>query len=436
MKLENDCCRYFKQREGFKRVFSEIKRKYISYGCFKGEIKLIKLSKNEIENLTDYLGYNCNVSTFRIKIQEFILRLDETKYIGVNFYEVLCLYFQEKIETKEEQRNREEQIKAKWVKSLEEGIKDFDVKAWIKHNIENKDMLFSKKYAESPKKLYEYLVYMDKTAQLLNTENEYTHIAVLGMKVSNDPHFFDPDKNMVKFLESYIRYKYKISNEDQLSLPEARSELLYNAKIYRDGYLNNITSYGFDGITKKEVIHLGWRNFNECCESINISIKNLENIVRIIPYNKLNSVFIFENPSVFDAVLKHFKKKTENVFEMPSIICTSGQLNITAYKFIEKLKSDKIYYSGDLDPEGLVILSKLIERFGDRIIPLKYTKQDYFNSLSQVILNPTRLKQLDKIESFYEKDLIIAMKNKKKAGYQEKLIDDIIEFISKELSKN
>ncbi|MEG0995110.1 MAG: DUF2399 domain-containing protein, partial [Bacilli bacterium] len=72
-------------------------------------------------------------------------------------------------------------------------------------------------------------------------------------------------------------------------------------------------------------------------------------------------VFIFENPSILNALLQL------NVDA--SVIITSGNPNFVIYEIIEKLilSGNHLYYNGDFDPEGLLIAYKLKEKYYDQL---------------------------------------------------------------------
>jgi hypothetical protein len=54
-----------------------------------------------------------------------------------------------------------------------------------------------------------------------------------------------------------------------------------------------------------------------------------------------------------------------------------------------------IYYSGDFDPEGLLIADRLCARYGEQLRLWRYTPQDYEKAISAKVLNVVRLKKLN-----------------------------------------
>ena len=55
--------------------------------------------------------------------------------------------------------------------------------------------------------------------------------------------------------------------------------------------------------------------------------------------------------------------------------------------------------------------------------------EDYKNSISNKIISEQSLKKLEKVESDFFKELILKVKEEKKAGYQELILNKMIEDI-------
>ena len=140
-----------------------------------------------------------------------------------------------------------------------------------------------------------------------------------------------------------------------------------------------------------------------------------------------NTVFIFENPAVFHKVLK---ETGDNI----SLICTSGQLNLSSYILLNKIIYLKnIYYAGDFDPEGLMIAYKLKERYKGKVRFLNYTRESYINTMSNNVIEEKSMSQLNKINCSELDEVIRELRINKRSAYQELLIDEYL-YLIKELS--
>ncbi|GAB4944843.1 hypothetical protein MAHJHV51_48420 [Mycobacterium avium subsp. hominissuis] len=135
-------------------------------------------------------------------------------------------------------------------------------------------------------------------------------------------------------------------------------------------------------------------------------------------------VWIIENSGVASAVL-------DAVSDAP-VICTHGQFRTAAWIMLQHLAKNgcTFYYSGDLDPEGVVMAERLSSRFPGQTVFWRMDPDAYFLTLSEEDIS-TRLSKLDAVQS--PELLLVAneMRLKKKAGYQEGLADLLIEDLKK-----
>lgn len=152
-------------------------------------------------------------------------------------------------------------------------------------------------------------------------------------------------------------------------------------------------------------------------------MSNLKNIVGAEGVSR--KIFIIENQMIFSYLCECFKNS--NI----SLVCTGGQLKTASLILIDMLCNSEceIYYSGDIDPEGIEIADKLLKRGNGRITPWCFSLEDYKNSISNKIISEQSLKKLEKVESDFFKELILKVKEEKKAGYQELILNKMIEDI-------
>ena len=132
-----------------------------------------------------------------------------------------------------------------------------------------------------------------------------------------------------------------------------------------------------------------------------------------------------ENPAVFMEVAEKTKNK-----DFP-IVCTYGQVKLSGLILLDMLVKQKykIYYSGDIDPEGIQIADKLKSRYNDNLYFFGFDTNTYKNNLSNVKISESRLKKLEKIKSKDLKAICKELNLIKQASYEEKNIEAIINFI-------
>ena len=95
----------------------------------------------------------------------------------------------------------------------------------------------------------------------------------------------------------------------------------------------------------------------------------------------------------------------------------------------------KLYYSGDLDPEGLLMAEKLIEMFPDQVQTIGMSLESYQVGQQLSKLLPQQLKQLQKINSKELKLIAKKMEISHIKAYQEGYLDIILAEINEKMQK-
>ena len=103
----------------------------------------------------------------------------------------------------------------------------------------------------------------------------------------------------------------------------------------------------------------------------------------------------------------------------------NGQPRLASILVLDLLvKSNvKIYYSGDLDPEGLLIAQKLRQYYKGDFFYWHMEIEDYRNGISKEVISDKRKKILDRIKDEELLPVANLMKEYCVAGYQENILD-------------
>ena len=154
-----------------------------------------------------------------------------------------------------------------------------------------------------------------------------------------------------------------------------------------------------------------------------MTLSNLSRLTRAESSRK--KVFVIENQMVFSQVCEEMRG------EEYSVMCTSGQLKTASLFLIDMLVKSgcELYYCGDIDPEGIEIADRVIARNPERIFLWRMTVEDYYRSISNEKLTEKRLKKLDKVVNIQLRELTEVLEKEKRAGYQEHLIDLMVQDI-------
>ena len=424
--LSKACADYFKNTPGLRRSLEKIKEKYESLGHLGGSIQLFHLKEDEKEALSGYFQKDYYKKSAQISVMSFAKVLNNTRFEGVDFIDVLECYFGEKLQSKKERHLQYEEAKKSYFDKVLKPFEGTLANKWLKDALENKDnayRIISQKYDENPSLLEKYLQYACEGLNQLPLDDTKIRLALYASRITKDPHTFDRNKICGKLLLYAIAYKFNCTYPENA---EEQSELLYKSGLLIDE-LSNFTMCSGISAWKTEEIHKGWEGFMQSGEPLQISLLNLSNIEEVKCRDK--KVYVFENPTVFSEVLYQTRKIS------PSTICTYGQLRLASLVLLDKIVQDdvKVYYSGDFDPEGIMIADKLKQRYGESLILWRYGIEEYNEIQSKVKLTEQRLKKLDNIKSPELQVIANEIKKRRYGAYQELLLEyyisDILEGI-------
>lgn len=425
MKDSQESIAYFKQRRGYDRTFRELWKKWKRNGKCTGTIHLKDATAQEKEELRKLLGRRFDDGNIKFSFQDFEQAYMESNLYSVPFSQILELYFDEPLITNKERKEQKEKQKQSFFLNLIDKIDDLAIpesKEFFQQIIQGESIasnFVTKEYNKSSDALKSMMISAWKALAYL-LENKTCRLAVLGTVISGYPHYFDRcfanGKALLYVLAYYYDMPFPKNAEETLKLYDI-------AGIVTDEISNFTTAFGihlYDSVSQ----HPAFEIFNERKEPFLVSISHLNRIVKATADQSV--VYAIENQMLFSHLCEVFHDRSI------AMLCTSGQPKVASLLMLDLLcKSGcKIYYSGDLDPEGILIADRLMNRNHEHIIPWHYTVDDYQLSLSDEELNESRLKQLDKIKNAYFQPLCKSLKQQKKAGYQEALLNVMIQEIN------
>ena len=414
----------------YKKIFLEVYSKYKKYGKITGSFTLKAATAEERRILSNFDSKSLIEGKAKIK-SVTVRELFNRKLKDYSFEELLVKVVGKELKTnkeiKDEEKEQEEKFYEDILKSCDNGIG----KQWFIEILDKKKYgynIIARKYKSEREinKLEELKRKIILTINSLNKlpylNNEYENIAVFSAVNTRDSHFFDIDKFTGRLFIKAISF---IIDKDEPKDINEINEVYYEVGILKDEISNHTTIYGLNAFEKDNSEVTAVNSFNLWNEPLQISISNLLKIDYLKAVN--NTVFIFENPAVFHKVLK---ETGDNI----SLICTSGQLNLSSYILLNKIRDLKnIYYAGDFDPEGLMIAYKLKERYKGKVRFLNYTRESYINTMSNNLIEEKSMSQLNKINCSELDEVIRELRINKRSAYQELLIDEYLDLI-KELS--
>lgn len=428
--MNEEFCQYLYDNE-FSEFMQLWKKQYEKYGTCKGSIDLILNDSNRecMSGLMgkDYYGVDCAHITF----QQLQKAISNTKYENCDFNEVLKMYFNHDILTN---KNRQEQEQMR-IQNIFKHLLEQEGKSqqWIHHIYTDHDSVYVRIVQASKENEQKCINTVDVVMKALNQlpmwQDKKENISIFASLHTKNPHAFDKNTFPYYLLMHGIVYFLKV---DFPKTNLEQNEILYRAGLYQDGISNYCSIARLQALNENYQPHLGWTGFYDSYEALNVNMDNLLHIRSIVYCDR---VYVVENPAVFQALLKMIKKEK---IEKIGLVCTNGQLNYSAYLLLDILVSSNVetYYSGDMDPEGLLIADKIKQRYPS-IKLWCYDVRHYEISKSKEQAADQRMHMLDALK---DETLIRIGKcineNKNRVGYQENMIEEYYDSFRFDVKKN
>lgn len=420
--INKNAVEYLKGKEEYHLILLKLKEKYKKTGKLTGKVSFDKLTKEQGMLLGD-IDYSLFVNLKgQLSVKRFIDHFCSGRFQGADFLEVLSLYFPEDMKTKKEVRLEKELRKEAFFQALLSEFKEEKTRIWLEAALSFKKYgygIIYKGYKEDKKYLREKLLMVDKALAMLSfSQEDYMPLPTFASMVTKDSHYFDGDNLGGKLLLSSLSY---LKGVDRCYTAEKVSELLFSVGLIKDEVSNFTITSNLIVFDDKEELE-GYKWFRRERQPLVITLYNLRSIKRVRGYH--NKVFVFENPAVFYQILTAF------TIDSPSLICISGQPNLSTLSLLDKISEEDntIYYAGDFDPEGLQIADNLKYRYGNKLKFLGMDKENYLKIIGNISF-AERVGKLEVVTATELQELKEEMKIACRAGYQELLTEFYIEKI-------
>lgn len=427
-KRSEECVKYFKERSVYKKLFPRIREKYGSLGHMGGKVVLTGISQEEKKQLGGFLrkDYTEN-KTVTISVEVLKKSLDESRFSGISLEELLEIYFGKELTVNKEERQKETEEREKFFEKLWGEYENTVTGKWLekvlKDHTKGYDILLQQ-YRDNPPKLQELIKNVSCAAEKLFgslAENKISVqngnlelLPVFAAKTTGNPHYFDRGTTAEKILLHVLALCLPEEKDAEESEPEKRNQIFYKAGILRDDISNDVLIYGIRAWKMDGTLHDGVEGFYREMEPVRMTLRTLGKISRVDTLQK--RVYLFENPAVFSV----FAEKNPSC----GAVCVNGQPRLSALLLLDMLKGEHLfYYSGDFDPEGLLIAQRLKERYGERLSLWNYTEELYIQYLSDVALSDMRMKKLEKVHLPELQKIKNCMQVKRRAAYQEAMME-------------
>lgn len=418
---------YLKTKE-VKRLMIELKKKWISNGHLTGKITLNNISDKEKRDIEGIMGIHFSNS---LNAKDFESAITQNPVFGdCDIKEILELYFGTKLITSKEKKLIKKNEDEFFFESLKKILDDINAISklydWLIDVQSSKNFGYKTIQRLRKSKPNDIITICSNVfegiQEIMQNQNIYP-IAIFASKISGNPHFLDRNSGDGSTL--FVSILAYILKEDYPTDSKSWYELLEKANLIKDEIAGSLAIFNIH-LIRNNTNHQGAYWCYKYKQPFMLAYCNLNDIDKATTDN--NIVYVVENEMVFTTLQKEIKDSDI------ALICTSGQPSLTAQKLIELLVkgNNRIFYSGDIDPEGLGICDRLWKKYPNNISPWLMNKDDYLASISNEEVSAQRLSLLDKIENPILKETSILLKENKKAAYQENMISI---FIDKLLSR-
>lgn len=408
---------YFKQ-PGFERLFKGFQKRYFSLGRVGGTVTLHSLTEEERDVLEGFFQADCHhKKSLTVSVEKMEKALAKTRFSEVGFEDIFYEYFPKELISKRQwEENRRKQAEKHFAQMME-GYENTKAGRWFQGMLQEKEgpyFLLHQDEEKNTQWALENIPYLLKALELLPLwKGEKQRLPVFASAVTGNPHYFDETNKMFRYL------LYGICGVCGIPYPkkqnaEIKAELLYQAGILKDDISSNVTCIGIKGYLDSGKVHEGIEGFLKQGEMVQLNLQHLGNLKSIQSVGKV--VYVVENPSIFQKLAEETKGEA-------CVVCSNGQLRLAVLVLLDLLieSGSQIMYSGDFDPEGLMIAQKLKNRYHGKLQFWHYECKDYSKAKSMEEISEKRLKQLENITCVELQELILHMQKEKLAGYQENI---------------
>ncbi len=424
---EKACAEYLRSKPELERCVRQLKRKWLSFGKVTGNIILKNVSEKERQAVGGILGKRFYEKDIRFSCSDFENALQKSCYGPIEIKGVLEEYFQEPLVTNQEKAVRNEEKKHNFLTEIRTCIAEIlgensVVYQWgLELEVDRLYgyQLLMKEYHKNPEQALQLMHHVGRGWMVLEQyqkSGEMYPLAVFAAEVTGNPHFFDRNTVAGQLLMHLVCYSLGTG------IPETAHqwrEQLEMVSIVSDNVSSLVHAYGLH-LRTEEQWHPAYEAFCQMKQSCVVTMENLQGITGASAEN--NRVYIVENEMVFSYLNSQMKD------EEVTLLCTSGQPRTAALKLISLLLAEgaEVFYSGDIDPDGMRIAERLWKRFDGRIHLWRMGVADYEACVSEEPFGETGNVKLDGLEHPRLKVTAKVMKSKRMCGYQENILQDLL----------
>jgi uncharacterized protein (TIGR02679 family) len=388
-------------------------QKYRSLGHWGGRICLRNLGTEDRQVLSAFLR-RAAVDSVTLTYTEFLAAWGKTRFAEVPLGEVLGTLYPERLTTRQQEAQGQEQRRQRLLIRLLQLYPAGPAGQWLEA------LMMHHVRLGSPAD-YERRELLEPVVRALSMlPQTYERLPFFANRVCGNPHGLDIDAETGRLFLRALAYLAGYADTGSLSMV-VKNELLYDQHILREDILNFATAYGLRAwsVDGEEILY--WREAAIVRAPLNVPLREIVRVGQFASCRKTAGalrVFIVENAGVFSTLLDSLQ--AEDGLCVP-LLCLHGQLKTASWALLDRLAASgaALFYSGDFDPEGLLMADKILQRYPGAQA-WHFTEEEYGSS--KVVIPDSRLKKLEQVISPALAPLVSALRQRRQAFYQESLV--------------
>lgn len=443
---------FFRSQPGFTRLFELLGQKYRSLGRTGGSIRLLQLTVEERQALSAFFRINFEgEKSIHISFSQFAVGLGQTRFSDIDVIELLQAYHGGQLLTNHEQLAAAETARQQFFAELRAVSRQSLSLLWLS-GVEAKTPGTRRAQAVYEQGRPENIaVFRVVLSALDSLPADYLRLPLFAQQIAGQPHALDSNTGAGRlFIEALRVVKQgpgeapKGETQEGLTSVEQEAELLYSVKLLRDDLLNFVTCAGlvaYDNQTGGRRPVAYWQQAWEAGAVLNVPLREIVKYSVLVPAQRNNAagltakkVFIVENSGVFSAIVD---KAAGEGYPLPPLVCLHGQFKLASWAALDLLAAGccTLYYSGDFDPEGLLMAERFVKRYPQAAQLWHYSVDEYTASLRSnnnggyraKIISDSRIKQLDGLTIPQLRAIAGRLRETRRAGYQESFVKRLAE---------
>ena len=411
--LRTEAVRYFRERPVLMAAAKRFCQKYRSLGHWGGRICLRNLGTEDQQVLSAFLR-RAAVDSVTLTYTEFLAAWGKTRFAEVPLGEVLGTLYPERLTTRQQEAQGQEQRRQRLLIRLLQLYPAGPAGQWLEA------LMMHHVRLGSPAD-YERRELLEPVVRALSMlPQTYERLPFFANRVCGNPHGLDIDAETGRLFLRALAYLAGYADTGSLSMV-VKNELLYDQHILREDILNFATAYGLRAwsVDGEEILY--WREAAIVRAPLNVPLREIVRVGQFASCRKTAGalrVFIVENAGVFSTLLDSLQ--AEDGLCVP-LLCLHGQLKTASWALLDRLAASgaALFYSGDFDPEGLLMADKILQRYPGAQA-WHFTEEEYGSS--KVVIPDSRLKKLEQVISPALAPLVSALRQRRQAFYQESLV--------------